>query len=54
MKKSYLKPESTRVELVISNFMLDDSNKIPVDGDGNNKVPSSAGEGRGQWGDVWK
>ena len=51
MKKEYFKPVTVTVELTVENFMLNDSNRIPV---GGQDKPSAAGSSRGEWGNLWK
>ena len=53
MKKTYLKPETAVVSVVVKNFILDGS---IVPGGGNEEAGEDvlgAGKHRGEWGNVW-
>lgn len=51
MKKDYLKPETVEVDLLMENYILNDSsNRMPITGE---EGDSDTGKHRGEWGNVW-
>jgi hypothetical protein len=54
MKKRYLKPEAEQIDVLVENYILNDSTRIPVDGNGDGTTPDAADRNRGDWGNLWE
>ena len=54
MKKRYLKPEAEQIDVLVENYILNDSTRIPVDGNGDGTTLDAADRNRGDWGNLWE
>ena len=54
MKKEYFKPETVQIDMLVENYILNDSTSVPINVNGDGTTSDATNRDRGDWGNLWE